>query len=172
MVQEFLPSHSQNVATGGCQLYLQQIEQWVREGTMANVGDRIRALREEKKLSQGDIEKRTGLLRCYISRVENCHTVPSIETLEKLARALELPLYRLFYDGEVPPKLPTSLRRNPEAKLVWGTSGKNALYLSKLRRCLARIDERDRKLLMATAQKVAVYGKGRDRGAVTADVEA
>src|SRR5215468_11357435 len=53
------------------------------------IGDRLRALREDKKLSQGDIEKRTGLLRCYISRVENGHTVPAIETLEKLARALE-----------------------------------------------------------------------------------
>ena len=56
------------------------------------IGDRLRALREEKKLSQGDIEKRTGLLRCYISRVENGHTVPAIETLEKLARALEVSL--------------------------------------------------------------------------------
>ena len=53
------------------------------------IGDRLRALREEKKFSQGDIEKRTGLLRCYISRVENGHTVPAIETLEKMARALE-----------------------------------------------------------------------------------
>ena len=57
--------------------------------------DRLRELREEKKLSQGDIEKRTGLLRCYISRVENGHTVPTVETLEKMARALEVPLYRL-----------------------------------------------------------------------------
>ncbi len=65
-------------------------------------------MREEKKLSQGDIEKRTGLLRCYISRVENGHTVPAIETLEKLARALEVPL---FYDGEEPPKLPNLLKR-------------------------------------------------------------
>src|SRR4029077_5378544 len=70
------------------------------------IGDRLRALREEKKLSQGDIEKRTGLLRCYISRVENGHTVPAIETLEKMARALECPLYQLFYDGEEPPVLP------------------------------------------------------------------
>ncbi len=69
------------------------------------IGDRLRELRESKKLSQGDIEKRTGLLRCYISRVENGHTVPAIETLEKLARALEIPLYQLFYDGEEPPKL-------------------------------------------------------------------
>ncbi len=139
---------------------------------MANIGDRIRTLREDKKLSQGDIEKRTGLLRCYISRVENCHTVPSIETLEKLARALELPIYRLFYDGELPPKVPSPLRHNPGANLEWSASGKNALYLSKLRRCLARIDERDRKLLMATAQKVAGDGRGRDRGGVTADVKA
>jgi transcriptional regulator with XRE-family HTH domain len=42
------------------------------------IGDRLRALREEKKLSQGDIEHRTGLLRCYISRVENGHTVPAV----------------------------------------------------------------------------------------------
>ena len=71
------------------------------------IGDRLRALREEKKFSQGDIEKRTGLLRCYISRVENGHTVPAIETLEKMARALEVPLYQLFYDGEEPPNSPT-----------------------------------------------------------------
>ncbi len=58
------------------------------------IGDRLRALREEKKLSQGDIEKRTGLLRCYISRVENGHTVPAVETLEKMARAFEVPLYQ------------------------------------------------------------------------------
>jgi transcriptional regulator with XRE-family HTH domain len=64
------------------------------------IGDRMRALREEKNLSQGDIEKRAGLLRCDISRVENGHTTPSIETLEKLARALDIPMYQLFYDGE------------------------------------------------------------------------
>ena len=64
------------------------------------IGDRLRDMREQKKLSQGDIEKRTGLLRCYISRVENGHTVPAIETLEKMARALEIPMYQLFYDGE------------------------------------------------------------------------
>jgi transcriptional regulator with XRE-family HTH domain len=66
------------------------------------ISDRLRELREAKNLSQGDIEKRTGLLRCYISRVENGHTVPAIETLEKLARALEVPLYQLFYDGDKP----------------------------------------------------------------------
>lgn len=64
------------------------------------IGDKLKTLREQKNLSQGDIEKRTGLLRCYISRVENGHTVPSVDTLEKLARALEVPMYRLFTDDE------------------------------------------------------------------------
>jgi transcriptional regulator with XRE-family HTH domain len=56
------------------------------------IGERLRALREERKLSQGEVEKRTGLLRCYVSRVENGHTVPSVETLEKFARAFEVPM--------------------------------------------------------------------------------
>ena len=66
-------------------------------------------MREAKHLSQGDIEKHSGLLRCYISHVENGHTVPAIETPEKMARALEVPLYQLFYDGEEPRRLRPSL---------------------------------------------------------------
>src|SRR5580698_8876406 len=64
------------------------------------IGRRLRALREAKHLSQGDIEKKTGLLRCYTSRVENGYTVPSVDTLEKYARALQVPLYRFFTEGE------------------------------------------------------------------------
>jgi transcriptional regulator with XRE-family HTH domain len=85
------------------------------------IGDRMKALRETKHLSQGDIEKRTGLLRCYISRVENGHTVPSIDTLEKMARALEVPMYQLFYEGEQPPKLP-NLRNGRLRKISPGAT--------------------------------------------------
>ena len=119
------------------------------------IGDRLRDMREEKKLSQGDIEKRTGLLRCYISRVENGHTVPAIETLEKMARALEVPLYQLFYDGEEPPKLPNLPKRRSADDVAWGSSGKDGRYLNKLRRLLAKAEEEDRKLLLHMAQKMA-----------------
>src|SRR6202171_1894750 len=119
------------------------------------IGDRLREMREEKKLSQGDIEKRTGLLRCYISRVENGHTVPSIETLEKMARALECPLYQLFYEGEEPPKLPNLVKRKSSQEITWGSAGRDARYLSKLRRLLGRTEEGDRKLLLHMAQKMA-----------------
>ena len=118
------------------------------------IGDRLRAIREEKKLSQGDIEKRTGLLRCYVSRVENGHTVPAVETIEKFARALEVPVYQLFYDGEKPPQLPNLLKRKTAADIVWGATGKDARFLTKLRRLLARTAEGDRKLLLAMAQKL------------------
>jgi transcriptional regulator with XRE-family HTH domain len=119
------------------------------------IGDRLRALREEKKLSQGDIEKKTGLLRCYVSRVENDHTVPAVETLEKFARALEVPMYRLFYDGEEPPKLPNLPKRKSTEDILWGSTGKDARWLSKLRRLLNRTEESDRKILMFMAQKMA-----------------
>jgi transcriptional regulator with XRE-family HTH domain len=119
------------------------------------IGDRLRDIREQKMLSQGDIEKRTGLLRCYISRVENGHTVPAIETLEKLARAMEIPMYQLFYDGEEPPKLPNLPKRKSSDDIAWGTSGKDARYLGKLRRLLAKTEDEDRKLLLYMAQKMA-----------------
>jgi len=124
------------------------------------IGDRLRELREGKNLSQGDIEKRTGLLRCYISRVENGHTIPAIQTLEKLARALEVPLYQLFYEGEEPPKLPDLLKRKRPDDIVWGSSGKQAVYLHKLRNGPSKTKDSDRKILLSLAQKLAT---GRSR---------
>src|ERR1700721_3100956 len=114
------------------------------------IGNRLRELRELKNLSQGDIEKRTGLLRCYISRVENGHTVPAIETLEKLARAFEVPMYQLFYDGAQPPKVPNLIARKSSDDIAWGISGKDRKYVDKLRRLLGKASENDRKLILYT----------------------
>ena len=119
------------------------------------IGDRLRELRADKKLSQGDVEKRTGLLRCYISRVENGHTVPSIETLEKLARAFEVPLYQFFYEGKEPPQVPNVLKRKSLDEGSWGSTGENAHYLRKLRRLLGKSHENDRQLVLHMAQKMA-----------------
>jgi transcriptional regulator with XRE-family HTH domain len=119
------------------------------------IGDRLRDLREQKKFSQGDVEKRSGLLRCYISRVENGHTVPAIETLEKLARALDVPMYQLFYDGDNPPEVPNLIKRKSSDDLVWGSAGKDARFLNKLRRLLGKANEQDRKLILYTLQKMA-----------------
>ncbi|HET7151613.1 MAG TPA: helix-turn-helix transcriptional regulator [Candidatus Acidoferrum sp.] len=117
------------------------------------IGERLRNVREQKQLSQGDIEKRSGLLRCYISRVENGHTVPAVETLEKLARALEVPLYELMYEGEEPPRALATGSSGSEK--LWGASGKDARYLRKLQQCLARMNEEDRNLLLFTVGKMS-----------------
>src|SRR5712692_10552132 len=104
------------------------------------IGDRLRSVREGKRLSQGDMEKRAGLPRSYISRVENGHTLPTIEMLEKMAGTLEIPLYRLFYDGEERPKLPNLSRRLSADDIASGSSGKDARFLALLRRLLSRVD--------------------------------
>jgi len=111
------------------------------------IGDRLRSIREQKNLSQGDVEKRTGLLRCYISRVENGHTVPAVPTLEKLARAFDLPLYQIFYEDE---HSPASFVVPPDntGRTDWGSSGKAARLLHRLQTLLAKMDERDRQLLI------------------------
>ena len=119
------------------------------------IGDRLRALREQKNFSQGEIEKRTGLLRCYISRVENGHTIPAIETLEKFAHALEVPMYQLFYEGEEPPKLPNLPKRKTADDIVWGSKGKDARMLAKFCRLFSRMEEGDRGLVLFMAQKMA-----------------
>jgi transcriptional regulator with XRE-family HTH domain len=121
------------------------------------ISERLKTLREQKNMSQADIEKRTGLLRCYISRIENGHTVPAIETLEKMARALEVPIYALFYNGEKPP---ADLPKPNESTAGWGSFGRDARTLGKFRRLLSQIDKGDINLLLFTAQKMAHKREG------------
>jgi len=117
------------------------------------IGDRLKTLREAKKLSQGDIETRTGLVRCYTSRVENGHTVPSLETLEKYARALEIPMYQLMFDGHEPPT-PRSVKTNG-SKGSWDMSPAGERLMRKLNPLLAKMNQTDRELILFLAQKVA-----------------
>ena len=88
-----------------------------------------------------------------ISAISVCDA--AFETLEKLARALECPLYQLFYDGEEPPQLPNLPKRKSSDDIAWGSAGKEARYLNKLRRLLSKADDEDRKLLLYMAQKMA-----------------
>ena|SRR5690242_18347605 len=118
------------------------------------IGLRLRELREQKNFSQGDIEKRTGLFRCYVSCVENGHTVPSIETIEKWARAFEMPLYKVIYDGDEPPK-PRKLVHEQTDPSLWGNSKKEQAELKELRHCLGKMDGDHRRMLLNLAAKLA-----------------
>jgi transcriptional regulator with XRE-family HTH domain len=128
------------------------------------IGQKLRELRVGRHLSQGDIEKRTGLIRCYTSRVENGHTVPTIETLEKYARALQVPLYRFFYEGVEPP---AKLELLVTQEANWGAHGKDFLIFRKFVQLLARMRVRDRVLLVELTRRMAIrtsQRKARRRG--------
>jgi transcriptional regulator with XRE-family HTH domain len=121
------------------------------------IGTRLRQLREQKHMSQGDIEDRIGLLRCYISRVENGHTVPSLETLERFAAVLDVPLYQLFYSGEEPPPTPSLTPRKTLEEIMAenGAMKGDAQFLLKLTNALTRLAEPDRDVLLSLAKRLA-----------------
>jgi transcriptional regulator with XRE-family HTH domain len=110
-----------------------------------NIGDTIRNFRLQKGMSQGDIEKRTGLLRCYLSRVENGHTVPSLDTLSKIAGAMELPLSHFFSE-------PGS---NNGSKALPQLSDDELRFLTQIRRYSGNLNDSDRKLVIAMVKKMA-----------------
>jgi transcriptional regulator with XRE-family HTH domain len=113
---------------------------------------RLRQLRDVKKLSQGDIERRTGLNRAYLSRVENGHAMPTVETLEKLCQVFEVPLYQVFFEGQ---KLPEKAIFSISRKSDWASKGKGHRLFRKLRQALNRTTEADRRLLLHLAAKMA-----------------
>jgi transcriptional regulator with XRE-family HTH domain len=110
-----------------------------------NIGETIRNYRLQKGMSQGDIEKRTGLLRCYLSRVENGHTIPSLDTLAKIAGAMDVPLGQFFADHHA----------NGHAKNLPRLTEDEVRFLSQIRRYTSNLNESDRKLVLAMVRKMA-----------------
>ncbi len=108
------------------------------------IGTTIRAHRLQRGLSQGDIEKKTGLLRCYLSRVENGHTVPSLDTLSKIAMALDVPIAQFFSDTSVDKQINLPKVTDEELR-----------FLSQIRRYSSNLNENDRKVLLTMVRKFA-----------------
>lgn len=111
-----------------------------------NIGETIRQFRLDKGMSQGDIEKRTGLLRCYLSRVENGHTIPSLETLSKIAQAMDMPLGHFFADSE---------HENGTGKALPQLSEDDVKFLTQIRRYSVSLNESDRKIVLTMVKKLA-----------------
>ena len=110
-----------------------------------NIGETIRNYRLQKGMSQGDIEKRTGLLRCYLSRVENGHTIPSLDTLAKIATAMDLPLAQFFHEGN----------GDHSGKAVPQLAEEEVRFLTQIRRYSSSLNDSDRKLVIAMVKKMA-----------------
>ena len=114
-----------------------------------NIGETIRNYRLQKGMSQGDIEKRTGLLRCYLSRVENGHTIPSLDTLSKIAGAMEIALSQFFSESG----------HSNGSKGLPQLSDDEVRFLSQVRRYATNLNESDRKLVLAMVKKMASNSK-------------
>ena len=121
------------------------------------IGQKLREIREAKKMSQVGIAEATGLVQPYVSRVENGHTIPGVETLEKWASALRVPLYQILYDGGEPPK-PLKLSGNHHSEF-WGSSGRQMHDLKRLRQYLAKMNEQERELLLSLAGRMATRSR-------------
>ena len=111
--------------------------------------------------SQGDLERASGLLRCYISRVELGYTIPSLDTLQRFAAALGVPLYQLFYEGEHPPPTPHLTRRPTLWELAQepGVEQAEARFLFKIGKLATQLKKSDRSLLLDLAAKLAGRSK-------------
>ena len=107
-----------------------------------NLGVSIRKIRQTKGISQGEMQKRTGILRSYLSRVENGHTVPSFATLQRLAGALGVTLSDFFSPDGAQPSAVGS-----------GDSGSD--YLRELKNLLPQLTADQRRQLLDMVKQMA-----------------
>ena len=119
-----------------------------KEKPRVNIGEVIRTYRGQRGLSQGDIERRTGLLRCYLSRVENGHTVPSLETLAKIAEAMDITLAEFFPGTETP-------RDRETQKMLGELSQDEIRFLVEIKRYTTTLSDGDKRLVLAMIRKMA-----------------
>jgi len=118
------------------------------------IGLRLRNLRCRRGLSQRELQQKAGLMRCYISRLENGHTVPTLEILERLASALELPLYWILHVAEDPAGSGPTLDSDTEGS-VQERMSPDARFLRKLKSLWRRMTDYDREMLVLVAGRMA-----------------
>jgi len=130
-----------------------------KEKPKVNIGNVIRSYRGERGLSQGDIERRTGLLRCYLSRVENGHTVPSLETLAKIAEALDISLADFFPGSETPSE-------RDAQKMLGELSEEEVRFLAEIKKYSTTLNEGDKRLVLAMIRKMASIAPAQRKAAL------
>src|ERR1700741_3955240 len=119
-----------------------------KEKPQVNIGEVIKTYRGQRGLSQGDIERRAGLLRCYLSRVENGHTVPSLETLAKIAEDMEISLADFFPGTETP-------RDRETQKMLGELSEDQGRFLSEIERNITSLSVVEKQLFLGMILKMA-----------------
>lgn len=95
------------------------------------MGQELRAIRRGRKMTIADLARATGLSTSMLSRTENGHVSPSINTLRLLSRALSTPIIAFFrsYEKELDVQIVKS-KADLETNLALGFKGIQHLLLS------------------------------------------
>jgi transcriptional regulator with XRE-family HTH domain len=84
------------------------------------VGCQVRRLRQERGLTLTTLADRSGLNVGYLSQVENEKASPSLETLQALADAIEVPVAWFLMDTATPPRVVRAADRPRRRSRVGG----------------------------------------------------
>ena len=84
--------------------------------TELQLGSRIRALRQARHLTLRDVAERSGVTESFLSQVERDVTSPSIATVQRIARALDLSIAQLFVEQ---PELGRVVRREARRRVEY-----------------------------------------------------
>jgi transcriptional regulator with XRE-family HTH domain len=113
-------------------------------GSLSLIGARILEFRKQRGLSQDDVQRATGFSHAYISNVERGQTLPSLESIERFADALQVPLSELFRSGEAGSKTRTTDPASDPSDL-----------LALLRAHVGTMTAKQREILLALALRLA-----------------
>ncbi len=80
--------------------YNDYISQMEKNPILTKFGQRVRELRETKKLSQEQLAEKANLHPTFIGKIERAEINPSIISLEKIAQAFNIPLSQLLSFSE------------------------------------------------------------------------
>jgi transcriptional regulator with XRE-family HTH domain len=94
-----------------------------------DVGERVRAIRQLRRLTLRDVSERTGLSESFLSQAERGRTSASIVSLQRIAEALGVAVSDFFSPDTT--HRPLVLRRDARQFVAWGKLGRKALLTPK-----------------------------------------
>jgi transcriptional regulator with XRE-family HTH domain len=105
------------------------------------------------------------MLRHYISQVENGHTTPSLETLQRFAGVLDVPLYALFLERQYALPIEEGSTSSPAVCANTFPASKDEGAFAEFRSLAKAMTKSDRDLILRLARRLAANSKRPTRAA-------
>ena len=94
-----------------------------------DVGERLRVIRNRRRLTLREVAERAGLSESFLSQVERGRASASVASLRRIADALGIAISDLFQPAEA--SRPRVLRRDDRPSLAFGILGRKLLLTPK-----------------------------------------